>query len=65
MDWSAELAERFTGVFHRYDMNGDGVVDRDEWTALIDRITKAKDSKPEGVRAMPNQDRALRRQNPL
>ena len=51
MAWSPDIAERFTAVFHKYDANDDGVVDRDEWTPLIDRITKAKE-KPDGVKQL-------------
>ena len=50
--WGAELVERFTKVFHLFDVNADGVIDRDEYALLLDRIAKGKDV-PKGVRLAP------------
>jgi len=47
--WGPELAERYTAIFQKYDINEDGVIDREEYALFLERIAKGKDV-PKGVR---------------
>ena len=46
--WGEVEITRFTAIFHLYDMDGDGVILREEYAHLLDRIEK-KEGRPEGV----------------
>lgn len=47
--WTPEFAERFTAIFHLYDLDGSGTIDRDEYAHLLDRIAKVKEGRPAGL----------------
>jgi len=48
-EWSPEMTERFTAVFHLYDLDGNGIIEREEYAHLLDRIAKVKEGRPAGL----------------
>lgn len=49
IEWSPELTERFTAVFALYDLDGNGIIEREEYSHLLDRIAKVKEGRPAGI----------------